>query len=236
VIAVEVTVFDVVAGLVFWAAVLVALWRWPGVLFGIGVAVGLWTVAPWASWLGLAVVGAAAGVWRVWGRGDRPTWQGVRWLVRRLSLAVMVVSAGVAALAPEPVAPVAFAILVVSALHVAGSWPPVEAPAGGERRLAVGAGERPGLAAGYPAGGGRIAERSTHVTAAGPCARCDGVLVAMVRLPADPTPEDLAGLVAHAACPQCGARLVGLVDAANPRAGLVWFEMPPPDERVEGIA
>lgn len=234
-ITAEVTAVDVVAAVLLWVSVLAALWRGPGLVFGVGAALALWTVSPWVSWLGLAVTVVAAVAWRGWSRQQRPTWHGVRWLVRRPALAVMVVSAGVAALAPEPAAPVAFAILVISALYVAGTWPPIEAPAG-EPRLGIGAGERPGLPAGHPADAGRIADRLTHVVAAGPCARCDGVLVAAVRVPVDPMPEDLAGVVARAACPQCGARLVGLVDPTNPLAGLVWFEMPPPDERVGGAA
>jgi hypothetical protein len=225
VIALEVTVLDVAAAVVFWVTVLVALWRWPGAVIGIGAALALWTVAPWASWLSLVVVAAASLAWRVWGRGLRPTRESLRWLLRRPALAVMVVSAGVSVLAPEPLAPVAFAVLVLSTGAVAVSWPQESAAVSDGQSVA---GARAGrmLGSGVPNAYGRVAGRLGHVVASGPCVRCGGVLVATVRLPADSSPEGLAGTVARAGCPTCGARLVGLVDQARPRAGLVWFEMP----------
>jgi hypothetical protein len=234
VIALEVTVLNVAAAVVFWVTVLVALWRWPGAVIGIGPALALWTVAPLASWLSLVVVGIASLAWRVWGRGVRPARESLQWLLHRPALAVMVVSAGVSALAPEPLAPVAFAVLVVSTAAVAVSWPQ-ESAAVSDRQSVAGAGAGRISGWGGPNPYGRVAGRLGHVVAWGPCVRCGGVLVATVRLPAESSPEDLAGTVARAACPTCGARLVGLVDQVHLREGLVWFEMPAGEQR-EDIA
>jgi hypothetical protein len=207
VIALEVTVLDVAAAAVFWVTVLVALWRWPGAVIGIVPALALWTVAPLASWLSLVVVGIASPAWRVWRRGVRPARESLQWLLHRP--AVMVVSAGVSALAPEPLAPVAFAVLVVSTAAVRASWPQ-ESAADSDRQSVTGASAGRILGSGGPNPYGRVAGGLGHVVAWVACVRCGGVLVATVRLPADSSPADLAGTVARAGCSTCGARLVGL--------------------------
>jgi hypothetical protein len=206
--ALEVTVLDVAAAVVLWVTVLVALWRWPGAVIWIGPALALWTVAPLASWLSLVVVSIASLAWRVWGRGVRPARDSMQRLLHRPALAVMVVSAGVSALAPEPLAPVAFALLVVSTAAVAVSRPQ-QSVAVNDQQSVAGAGAGRISGSGEPNAYERVAGRVEHVFAWVAGVRCGGVLVATVRLPADSSPADLAGTVARGGCPTCGARLVG---------------------------
>jgi hypothetical protein len=239
--AVQVSGWDAVLALVWWSAALVAVWRRPGLAIGLGAALGLWTVAPWASWLALATVAVLSVAWRTWAHGHRVVWPGVGWLVRRPALAVLVVSAGVAALGPDSVGLAAFVVLVAAAAWLAYGWPEPEPDRLRRGLISPWRRDREALSDGSAARVAGFAERSVQVTAAGPCAGCGGRLVVTVRVPMPPGSssdvDDLGGLVARATCGACGVRLVGVVDDPGaPSGGLVWFEVPAVDGPVRRAA
>ncbi|MGH9210759.1 MAG: hypothetical protein ACRD2C_08760 [Acidimicrobiales bacterium] len=223
-IAVQVTAVDV-AGAVLWLlAVVVVLWRWPALVLGLGVALALWTLAPWVSRLAQGTVEVAAVEWRWAGRG-RVVWA----VLGRLAGTGWwgpAVAAVVAVLGPGSVAAGGRVVLVL--LGVGSLARLVE-----HRRRQGAAVRGPGAGLAGPVSGPLGVERSAHLVVQGPCPDCGGQLAATVPLAGAGRLE--GAVTGWATCAGCGTRRVAVVDPERPEAGPVWLALPDAGEWVEGI-